>query len=64
MFRPIMQSRSVTEPEMEQVKFDFKVLLYLHFPADIHFLSKWLMWITGNSNSLNCAEILLQVEAK
>lgn len=43
MFRPVMQSRSVTEPEMEQVKFDFKVLLYLHFPADIHFLSKWLM---------------------
>lgn len=56
-----MQSRSVTEPEME---FDFKVLLYLHFPPDIHFLSKWLIRISGNNNSLNCAEILLQFEAK
>lgn len=28
-----MQSRSVTVPEMEQIKFDFKVLLLFTFPT-------------------------------
>jgi len=60
-----MQNRSVAEPEIEQTKFEFRVLLYLHFPLSVHFLSRLLMWITGDNVwglFLIWAEVLLQAE--